>query len=206
MKSDKCMKRSKDWSSAPIWCRKWRLAVANCLRTWVNHFELESMWKLKEWHQIIFPKGEEIEECAISRKNHGYILLGQERRYSCNSLPGKTTVKSDYNCGTIRGLNICFDQLCHTQNVINVAPPWQHQVTLKGVHHWGYHRRWMDSVSAPTIQSWAYAIRFSPVWSFEGHAVFFPGERSLLTNVWTVFKNNCAINSVRVKLRKIFHV
>ena len=27
-----------------------------------------------------------------------------------------------------------------------------------------------------------------------------PGERSLLTNVWTIFKNNCAINSVGVKL------
>lgn len=115
MKSDRCVKRSKGWSSAPICCRRWRLAFANFLRTCVNHFEPESRWKLMEWRQIIFPKGEEIGECAISRKNHGYILLGWERCYSCNSLPGKTIVKSHYYNGTIRGLNIWFDQVCHTQ-------------------------------------------------------------------------------------------
>jgi len=186
-----------------MWCRRWRLAVANWLRTWVNHFEPQSRGKLMEWHHIIFPKQEEIEEFAISRKNHGYILQGWERCYSCNSLPGKTTLKSHYHNGTIRGLNICFDQVSYTQKShecfstpghTRVCTPLRLLQKVNGQYFCTYH----------TILNICHQI-FTCLILWRA-CFFFPGERSLLTNVWTIFKNNCAINSVRVKLLKIFHV
>jgi hypothetical protein len=65
----------------------------------------------------------------------------------------------------------------YKQNFRSVAPLWQHLAPHKCPHQWDHHRIWMDNVAIPTLESWTWTIRFSPIWSFRKTAY---GDRTFL--------------------------
>jgi hypothetical protein len=79
------------------------------------------------------PREEEIQECAINKKNHSYNLLGWERSYCVSYLPGGTTLNSNYFVKALRSLNVCLCPLSTSckKNINTVVPPRQNQAICK---------------------------------------------------------------------------
>jgi hypothetical protein len=53
-----------------------------------------------------FPNEEEIPQCAVSTKNHGYSYLGSEKCCSCELLARVTEVNCDRSTAALRSLNV----------------------------------------------------------------------------------------------------
>ena len=106
---------------------------------------------------------ERIWVCAVQKKIPGYRLLKWER--FLNFLPMGATMKLYWNTSNSQCLPLSSSS--YKQNFRSVAPPWQHLAQHKCSHQWDHHRIWMDTVAIPTLESWTWTNRFSPVWSFK---------------------------------------
>ena len=115
-------------------------------------------WRMNEFKCVLFED-----------KIPGYRLLKWER--FLNFLPMGVTLKLYWNTKNSQCLPLSSSS--YKQNFRSVAPPWQHLAPHKCPHQWDHHNIWMDSVAIPTLESWTWTIRFSPVWCFRktwGHS------------------------------------
>lgn len=225
-------RKQSHWSFAPIKHWRWGLPVTDCHGGWNlgPTFWTQTEVAIHAMAQSKILKEEEMQECAISWKNHGYSLLGWERCYFCEYLAqgGKNelwlpcwstkkfvTHKKRLKCWSSMTMLGCT-QVCAPERpsqILNGQSCCIRPTVLTSHYQIITCLVLLKKACKDTITPVKRHCRMPCTSGCRGwkatftrweYMLLFRGERRLLTKMKTILKNSVAFSVVAVKFCEIF--